>query len=98
MQSNLFRFGPPAAAAAVDRAEPVGAAVLEVSARIAENNDERRLLFSRLDELRGLSPELRRRRPRALPPSLCRPVTFYSIEEAAAGDVTAPLQVARGGR
>ena len=67
----------------------------EVSARIAENNAERRRLFYRLDELRGLSPERRRRRPRTAEPSLSEPVTF-SIEEA--DQALAPLQVVRGGR
>jgi hypothetical protein len=38
--------------------------LVELSARIAENNAARRRLFSRLDELRGFSPELRRRRSR----------------------------------
>jgi hypothetical protein len=93
MKSNVTSFRPPAAVAAVERAEPLEAAVLEVSARIAENNAERRLLFSRLDELRGLSPERRRRRVRPAPPSLSRPVTFE-----AAADVAAPRQVASGGR
>jgi hypothetical protein len=94
MMSNVVAIRPPASAAAADQAEPLEAAVREVSARIAGNNDERRSLFSRLDELRGLTPELRRRRRREAAPSMSPPVTFYSIEEAA--DVAAPLQVARG--
>lgn len=100
MKSNVTLLRPPAAAAAVVEAEPyeaesVEAAVREVSARIAANNAERRRLFSRLDELRGLSPERRRRRPRALPPPASEPVTSLSIEEA---EASAPRRAARGGR
>jgi hypothetical protein len=94
MKSNVIRLAPPSSAAAVDQVEPLDAAVREVSARVAENNASRRLLFSRLDELRGLTPGLRRRRPRAAAPSMSRLVTFFSIEEAADDDVAAPLQVA----
>jgi hypothetical protein len=57
--------------------------VRELSARIAENNPASRLLFSRAEEPRGLSPQLRRRRARPAPPLMSAPVTFYSIEEAA---------------
>jgi hypothetical protein len=96
MMSNVISFEPPAAAAADEQVEPLDAAVLEVSERIAENNVERRLLFSRLDELRGLTP-LRRRRTRPAPPAMTEPVIFFSIEEAEAS-TSAPLQVARGGR
>ena len=94
--SNVYELRPPAAVAEVEQAEPLEAAVREVSARIAENNAERRRLFTRLDELRGLTPSLRRRRARSLPPAPPEPVTF-TIEEAAA-PAPAPLQVARGGR
>lgn len=93
MKSNVTSFRPPAAVAAVEQAEPLEAAVRELSAHIAQHNAERRLLFNRLDELRGLTP-LRRRRVRPAPPALSRPVTFYSIEEAAADDVAASRQVA----
>ena len=95
MKSNVYELRPPAASAAVEQVEPLEAAVLEVSERIAENNAERRRLFARLDELRGLTPSLRRRRARALPPAPPEPVTFYSIEEAEASD---PRRAARGGR
>jgi hypothetical protein len=95
MKSNVTSFRPPAAPAAVEQAEPLEAAVREVSARIAENNAERRLLFYRLDELRGLTPHLRRRRSRPAPPAMTAPVTFFSIEEA---EAPAPRQAARGGR
>lgn len=91
MQSNVVDIRPPAPAA-VEQVEPIELAVLEVSARIAQNNDERRLLFSRLDELRGLTP-LRRRRTRPTPPAMAEPVTFFSIEEADAEE-SASLQVA----
>jgi hypothetical protein len=95
MVSNVVDIRPPAAA--VEQVEPIGSAVLEVSARIASNNVERRLLFSRLDELRGLTP-LRRRRARPTPPAMSDPVTFFSIEEADASSGLATLQAARGGR
>ena len=94
--SNVYELRPPAAPAAVEQVEPLEAAVRELSARIAQNNEERRRLFARLDELRGLTPSLRRRRPRALPPAPPAPVAF-AIEEATAS-APAPLQLARGGR
>jgi hypothetical protein len=94
MMSNVVDLRPPAAAAAVEQAEPLEEAVLEVSARITENNVERRRLFSRLDELRGLSPERCRKRTRPTPPALDAPVTFYSIEEAAADQAQATRHVA----
>lgn len=90
MMSNVVKLRPPAAPAAADQAEPVEAAMRELSARIAENNNQRRRLFSRLDELRGLSPQLRRRRARPAPPAMSRPLTFFSIEEAA--DIDAGTQ------
>jgi hypothetical protein len=93
MKSNVIKFGLPDAAA-VDRREPLDAAVLDVSGRVATLNDERRRLFTRLDELRGSSPSLRRRRARVLPLSTSRPVTFYSIEEASASSESGPLQAA----
>ena len=84
MRTNVYHLQPQAGAAAVaDEREPVEAAVRELSARIAEYNATRRRLFSRLDELRTLSPELRRRRARPAPPVMTAPVTFFSIEEAA---------------
>lgn len=98
MTSNVYELRPPAASEAVDEPEPVEAAVRELSARIAENNAERRRLFSRVDELRGLTPSLRRRCARPLPPAMSTPVTFFSIEVADAPAASAPLQVARGGR
>ncbi len=94
MTRTVLRFEPLASAAAVDQREPLGAAVLEVSAAIASNNDERRRLHTRLDELRGLSPDLRRRRPRVLPLDASSPITFYSIEEATASSESGPLQAA----
>ncbi|MDT5268418.1 MAG: hypothetical protein QOH49_604 [Acidobacteriota bacterium] len=96
MMSNVVELRPPAAPAAVEQAEPIEAAVLELSARIAENNAERRRLFARLDELRGLTPSLRRRRARSLPLAPPEPVTF-AIEETAAS-APAPRRAARGGR
>lgn len=81
MKGNLILFEP--GAAAPDQAEPLEAAVLGVSARIRALGEEKRRAFSRLDELRTAAPALRRRRPRPAPPAPSRPVTFYSIEEAA---------------
>ena len=69
--------------AAADTREPLEAAVREVSDRVRALNGEHRLLHSRVDELRSADPALRRKRPRALPVDLLRPVTFFSIEEAA---------------
>jgi hypothetical protein len=94
MRAHVISFAPPAAASALDQVEPIESAVREVSARIAQNNVERRRLFSRLDELRGFT-SLRRRRTRPAPPSMSSPVTFFSIEEAEAS-ASAPLKVARG--
>jgi hypothetical protein len=92
MMSNVVDLRPPAAVAAVKQVEPLEAAVREVSERIAQNNAARRLLFSRLDELRGLTP-LRRKRVRPLLPVMAAPITFYSIEEADASE-SATRQVA----
>lgn len=100
MKGNVIQLMPPPATLASDQAEDLSAAVREVSARVAQNNDERRCLHSRLDELRGLSPWLRRRRTRAAAPALADPITFYSIEEAAeAGPQSqAPARAAGGVR
>ncbi|MBV8857890.1 MAG: hypothetical protein JOZ02_13230 [Acidobacteria bacterium] len=94
--SNVYELRSPASAA-VEQAEPVEAAVRELSARIKDNNEQRRRLFSRVDELRGLTPSLRRRRGRPAPPAMLAPVTFFSIEEAEA-EAPATRQAARGGR
>ena len=96
--SNVYELRPPAAAAAVEQAEPLEEAVREVSRRIAENNEERRRLFARLDELRGLTPSLRRRRARTAAPEVTEPALSISIEEADADRAQSPLQAARGGR
>jgi hypothetical protein len=82
VSTNVLQLQPQPGAAAIRR-EPLDDAVLEVSARLATNNGERRRLYSRLDELRSADPALQRRRPRALPAAPPRPVTFFSIEEAA---------------
>ena len=86
MKSNVYELRPPAAAAAAVEPEPIEAAERELSARIAKNNDQRRRLYSRIDELRGFTPGLRRRRARPAPPAMSQPVTFFSIEEAAVID------------
>ena len=85
MSTNLLHLQLPPPATAADAREPLSDAVLEVSARLAANNGERRRLHSRLDELRSADPSLRRSRPRALPLDPLRPLTFYSIEEASRG-------------
>lgn len=82
MSTNVLQLQPQPGAVAVRR-EPLDEAVLEVSARLATNNGERRRLHSRLDELRSADPSLQRCRSRALPADPLRPVTFFSIEEAA---------------
>ena len=91
MKSNVIQFESPAAPP--NQVEPVESAVLELSARDTTLNDEKRRLFDRLEQLRGLSPSLRRRRTRLAIPPTSRPVTFFSIEEADASE-SAPLQVA----
>lgn len=92
MKSNVIQFEPPADGP--DQVEPVESAVLEVSARVTTLNEEKRRLFNRLGELRGLSPSSRRQGPRAGAPALSRPVNFFSIEEATAEEAASPLQVA----
>ena len=101
MMSNVVELRPPAAPAAVEQAEPIEAAVRELSGRIAENNAARRQLFSRIDELRGFTPGLRRQRSRPAPPAMPHPVTFFSIEEAAdidAGTLSRTPALAAGGQ
>ena len=94
MSTNVYHLPPQHGAAAADPREPVRDAVLEVSARLVASNDERRRLHSRLDELRSADPTLRRSRPRTLPLDPQRPLTIFSIEEAAA---PAPLREATAG-
>lgn len=93
--SNVYELRPSAASAAVEQVEPLEAAVREVSRRIAENNAERRRLFACLDELRGLTPSLRRRRARTSAPDSSAPAFSLSIEEAEA-TAPSPLKVVRG--
>ena len=98
MKGNVIQLVPPPATPASGQVEPLDAAVLEVSARVATLNQEKRRAYCRLDELRGLSPSLRRRRPRVAP-SMSRPVTFFSIDEAddvAAADSRTPARAAGG--
>jgi hypothetical protein len=92
VSTNVLHLQPQPGAVAGHR-EPLDSAVLEVSARLVTNNGERRRLHSRLDELRSADSSLRRSRTRALPLDPLRPLTIYSIEEAA----PAPLQEARRG-
>ena len=82
MSTNVYHLQPPPSSAAADTREPLEAAVREVSARVRSLNEEHRRLHSRVDELRSADPSLRRRRARAIPADLLRPVTFFSIEEA----------------
>jgi len=94
MKCNSISPEPPAAAAAPDQPEPLEEAMREVSARIARCGDENRSLCSRLGELFRQEPGCRRRRTRQAPPTPPRPVTFFSIEEAGAGEASAPPQLA----
>jgi hypothetical protein len=82
VSTNVYHLQPQSSAAAEDQREPLEEAVREVSARVRALNGEHRRLHSRVDELRSADPALRRKRPRALPLDLLRPVTFFSIEEA----------------
>ncbi len=90
MSTNVLQLQPQPGAVASQH-EPLDEAVLEVSARLASNNSERRRLHSRLDELRTADPNHRRSHARSLPLDPQRPLTIYSIEEAA------PLREARRG-
>jgi len=83
VSANLLQLQLEQVGAHAGRREPVDSAVLEVSGRLASLNSEKRRLFSRLDELRSADPALRRRRARPLPPDPLRPLTIFSIEEAA---------------
>jgi hypothetical protein len=83
VSTNVLQLQPQPRAVTADTREPLDLAVLEVSARLASNNGERRRLHSRLDELRSADPSLRRSCTRELPVDPHRPLTIYSIEEAA---------------
>lgn len=91
MSTHVLHLQPQTGAGA---REPLAEAVREVSGRMVTLNDERRRLHSRLDELRSADPTVRRSRPRPLPLDPQRPLTIFSIEEAAA---PAPLREAVGG-
>lgn len=93
MQSNVFPFEPSDVRASA-QTEPLESSVREVRARIATLDDERRRLFSRLNDLRGLSSNLHRRRARQVEPSLSRPIVFFSIEVADASSQPQRPQVA----
>lgn len=94
MMSNVVELRPPAAAAAVAEAEPLEAAMRELSAHIAEGTVRLRRGYARADELGSRVLSLRRKHTRPTPPAMDAPVTFYSIEEADAPAAAAPLQVA----
>jgi hypothetical protein len=98
MTSNVYELRPPAASVAVEQVEPVEAAMRELSARITADTVRLRRGYSRAHELGSRIPSLRRKRERPTPPAMDAPVTFFSIEEAAAADAAAPLRVASGGR
>ena len=84
MSTNLLHLQLRPGAAA-DRREPLDVALLEVSRRVAAANGEQRRLYSRVQELGSGNPSLRRSHARPEPPDPHRPLTIYSIEEAAPG-------------
>lgn len=94
--SNVVDIRPHAAA--VVEAEPLEAAMRELSARIAADTVRLRRGYARARELGSRIPSLRRKRERPTPPAMSSPVTFFSIEEADADQAPAPLRAARGGR
>jgi hypothetical protein len=98
MTSNIVDLRPPAASAAVEQVEPIEAAMRELSACIAEATVRLRRGYARTYELGSRIPSLRRKRERPTLPVLSAPVTFFSIEEAAADEAPAPRRAARGGR
>ena len=87
MSTNVYHLQPQPAAAA-DQSEALADAVREVSGYIRGLYDKHRRAHSRVEELKSADPSLRRSRTRALPLDPQRPVTFFSIEEAAPGPQT----------
>jgi hypothetical protein len=67
----------------IEAIEPLSAAILELGRCYSSGAITRDRLFSRLRELSVAESTTRRRRPRTLP-QLVPPVTFYSLDEAAA--------------
>ena len=88
MSTNVYHLPSQPPLAAADQREPLAQAVREVSGYIRGLNGKHRRAHSRVEELKSGDPSLRRKHPRepvAVPP---RPVTFFSIEEAAPGPQT----------
>ena len=83
MSTNVYHLPPQSSAAAADTREPLAEAVREVSGYIRGLNDKHRRAHSRVEELKSGDPTVRRSRPRSLPVDPQRPLTIYSIEEAA---------------
>lgn len=81
MSTNVLHLQPPPAAA--DAREPLETAVSEVSAHIRALVGSHRRAHSRVLELKSGDPSVRRAHQRHLPVDPQRPLTFYSIEEAA---------------
>lgn len=67
----------------IETIEPLHVAILELGRRYSSGSITRDRLFTRLRELSAADSPTRRRRPRTLPQPL-PPVTFYSLDEAAA--------------
>jgi hypothetical protein len=92
VSTNVLRLQPQPGAVAPDAREPLADAVCEASGYIRGLNGKHRRAHSRVEELKSGDPTLRRSRARELPIDPHRPLTIYSIEEAAV-----PLQEARRG-
>ncbi|HYO90340.1 MAG TPA: hypothetical protein VEQ40_01835 [Pyrinomonadaceae bacterium] len=67
----------------IESIEPLHVAILELGRRYSSGAITRDRLFSRLRELSAADSTTRRQRSRSLP-QVSRPVTFYSLDEAAA--------------
>ena len=82
MSINVYYLQPQPPAAA-DAREPLEAAVLEASGHIRTLVDKHRRAHSRVLELKSGYPTLRRSHARQLTIDPQRPLTIFSIEEAA---------------
>jgi hypothetical protein len=68
----------------IETVEPLSSAILELSRRFEAGEISRERRDARLVELNKRRPSSRRRRARSLSLTLPAPVTFYSLDEAAA--------------
>jgi hypothetical protein len=83
VSTNVYHLQPQPAAAAADTREPLADAGREASAYIRTLVDQHRRAHSRVLELKSADPTVRRSHPRELPVDPQRPLTIFSIEEAA---------------